>query len=145
MRTLDKSACDNRTVLKHILEIYQIAVMHMLCEIVGIVEMDYALVVCINDFLGKKDSVCDITGNLTRHIVALGGVYNRVFIGIFLLDFFVIAFDKRKDLVVGGVAFTNQRTDVAIGDIVLCNLKSTVRHDLLFHQVLNFFNGGSTV
>ena len=43
MRLFYICAAYNCTVLKHILKIYKVAVMHMLCKIVCIVEMTYAI------------------------------------------------------------------------------------------------------
>ena len=46
VRLLDQCLADDRTVLEHILEIDQIAVMHMLRVVVRIMEMDDTLAVC---------------------------------------------------------------------------------------------------
>ena len=145
MRSFDKRAGNDRTVLEHILQIYKVTVMHMLGKIVRIVEMDDTFIMGIYDFLGKQYAIGNIPGNLTCHIITLGRVYDGVFIGIFLFDFLIITFDKRKNFIVGRIAFTDQGTDIAICNIVFGNFESAVRHDLLFHQILNFFNGGGAV
>ena len=142
--TLYKSACDDRTVLQHILKIDEVAVMHMLSEVVGIMEMDYALVMRVNNILRQKETVCYIAGYLTRHIVALRGVDHGVFIGVLLLCLFVVALDKAEYLIIGGVGLTHKRSDIAVCDIALCHLIRAVCHYLLFHQVLHFLDAGRT-
>ena len=75
----------------------------MLSEIVGVVEVDKAFLVSLYYILGKKDSLGQILADFARHIVTLNRVYGRVLIGVFLLNLFVIALDKRQYLVVGGI------------------------------------------
>ena len=144
VRTLYKRACDDRTVLQHILKIDEVAVMHMLSEVVGIMKMDYALVMRVNNILRQKETVCYIAGYLTRHIVTLRGVDHGVFIGVFLLGLFVVALYKAEYLVVGGVGLTHERSDIAVCDVALCHLIRAVCHYLLFHQVLHFLDAGRT-
>ena len=145
VRLFDHGAADNGAVLEHILEIDEIAVVHMLCEIVRVMEMDDALIVCGNDVCRQKDSSCDILADFTCHVVALNAVDGRIFIGVFLLDLFVVTFDEGHDLFVGGVGLTNERTVVAIGDVTSCYVKRAEIHDLIFYHVLNFFNAEGTV
>ena len=123
MRALDERAGDDGAVLQHILQVYQIAVVHVLGIVVRIMEMDDALVVCLYDVLRQQKAVCNITGNLARHIVALGGVYHRVFVGVFLLGLLVVAFDQAQDLIVRRVGLAYQRAGIPICDIGFCNLK----------------------
>ena len=139
---LDQRAGDNRAVLQHILQIDQIAVVHVLCVVVRVVEMDDALVVGLDDLLRQKNTVGDIPGNLTRHVVTLGGVDDGILIGVFLLGLLVVAFDEAEDLVVGGVGLTNQITGIAVGYVGASHLKGTVCHDLLLHHVLYFLHPG---
>ena len=40
---------DDGAVLQHILEVYEVAVVHVLCEVVGIVEVDQPLLVSLYD------------------------------------------------------------------------------------------------
>ena len=40
---------DDGAVLQHILEVYEVAVVHVLCEVVGIVEVDQSLLVSLYD------------------------------------------------------------------------------------------------
>ena len=144
MRALDQRAGDDRAVLEHILQIDQVTVVHMLGIIIGIVKMDDAFLVRLNDILGQQQAVGDISGNLARHIVALRGVDDGVLVGVFLLGLFVAALDQAQDLVIGGVAAAHQRAGIAIGDILLGHLKRAVRHDLVLDHILNLFHRGRT-
>ena len=40
---------DDSTVLQHVLEVYEVAVVHVLCEVVGIVKVDQTLLVGLYD------------------------------------------------------------------------------------------------
>ena len=51
---LDEGAGDDRAVLEHVLQVDQVAVVHMLGEIIGVVEVDDALVVRVDDVLGQQ-------------------------------------------------------------------------------------------
>ena len=53
VRLLNQRTRDNSTVLEHILQVHQVAVMHVLGKVVGIVEVDQALIVGIHDLLGQ--------------------------------------------------------------------------------------------
>ncbi len=144
VRTFDQRAGDNGTVLQHVLQVDQIAVVHVLGIVIRIMEMNDALVVCIHDVLGQQNAVGDIPGYLAGHIVALGGVDHGVFIGVFLLGFLVVAFDQAQNLIVRRVGLAYQRAGIPIGDIGFGHLKGAVRHDLLFHHILYFFHAGGT-
>ena len=139
---LDQRAGDNGAVLQHILHVHQITVVHMLGEIVGVVEMDNSLIVRLHDVPGQQDAVGDVAADLAGHIVPLGGVDHRVLVGILLLGLLVVALDKTEDLVVRGVGLAHQRAGIAVGNVVLGDLESTMSHDLLLHQILYFLHAG---
>ena len=80
MRLLDKCLTYDSAVLEHVLQIDQVTVVHMLSEIVGIMEMDYSLFVRLDYFLRKKYSRCYVTADLARHVIALYAVDSRIFI-----------------------------------------------------------------
>ena len=60
MRLFNHRAADNGAVLQHVLKIDKVAVMHMLCKIIRIVEVDYAFFVRLNNVLRQKDSSCEV-------------------------------------------------------------------------------------
>ena len=94
VRLLDQRARDNGAVLEHVLQVHQVAVMHVLGKVVGIVEVNQALVVGIHDLLRQQNALSQVLGNLAGHVVALNGVDGRVLVRVLLLDLFVIALDQ---------------------------------------------------
>ena len=143
--TLDHGAGDNRAVLQHILKVNEVAVVHVLCVVVGIVEVDNALLVCLNDLLGKEQTGGNVAADLTCHVVALYAVDGGVLICIFLLGFFVAALNQAQNLFIGGVGAANKGAGVAVSNILFCYLVSTVCHDLGLDQILNLLYLGSAV
>ena len=141
MGLLDQGAGDDGAVLQHVLQIHQIAVVHMLGIIVRVMEMDDAGLVGVHHFLGKQNTTGDVLADLARHVVPLDGVDGGVLVGVLLLDFLVIALDQAEDAVVRGVGLTQKAAGIAVGDIFLGHLESAVGHDGLFHQILNFLYG----
>ena len=142
MGALDERAGDDRAVLQHILKVHEVAVVHMLGIIVRVVEVNDAFLVRLDDILGQEETVRQITAHLAGHIVALGGVDDGVFVGVFLLGLFVVALDERENLVVRRVALAHERARIAVGDVALGDLERAVRHDLVLDKVLNLLHRG---
>ena len=140
MRFFDERAAYDRAVLKHILEVYEVAVMHMLSEIIGVVEMDYAGFVRVDDLFGQKNPLGDVLAHFARHIIPLNAVHGRVFVGVLLLYLFVVTFDKAENLLVGGVGFSDELTGITISYIFSRHVERLEIHDLVFHDILNLFD-----
>ena len=94
MRFFDHSTGDNSSVLQHIFQVDQIAVVHMLCEVVGVMKVDDSFLVRLDDVSREQQSFGQIFGDFAGHIIPLYRVDGRVFVGIFLLDFFIVALDQ---------------------------------------------------
>ena len=94
MRRFNHCTADNCAVLKHILKVNKVTVMHVLCKIVSIMEVDKTLLVSLNDFGSQEDSLCNVLTYLTCHIVTLNAVNCGVLIGVLLLNLLVIALNK---------------------------------------------------
>ena len=114
--------------------------MHVLGKVVGIVEMDQALIMGIHDLLGQQHALGQVLRNLAGHIVALNGVDGRVLVGVLLLDLFVIALDQRQNLVVGRVLLALQALNIAIDDVVAGNLVAVETHNLVLDQILDLLD-----
>ncbi len=145
VRFLDQRAGDDRAVLEHVLQIDQVAVVHMLGIVVGIVEVDDAVLMRLDDVRGQQQARRQIAGDLARHIVALGGVDDGVLVRVLLLRLLVVALDQRQDLIVRGVRLAHKRAAVAVGDIALGDLVGAVRHDVRLDEVLDLLHGGRAV
>ena len=140
VRLLDERTGDDGAVLQHVLEVHEVAVVHVLREVVGVVEVDDALVVGLHDLGGQQHALREVLGDLTGHVVALHGVHRGVLVGVLLLDLFVVALDEGEDLVVRGVLLALQTLQVAVDDVVAGHLELVQAHELVLDHVLNFLH-----
>ena len=122
VRPLDKGTGNDGAILQHILQIDQITVMHMLGKIVAVVEVDDPLPVSFHDLSGQQQALTEIPRHFTSHIIPLGRIDHRVFIGVFLLGLLVAAFNKAEDLVVSRIAASDERAGIAVGNIIFLPL-----------------------
>ena len=53
MRFIDMCAADTCAILEHILEINQVAIVHVLCKVVGIMEMDKTIIISFSYIFWK--------------------------------------------------------------------------------------------
>ena len=134
---LDKGIADHGSVLEHILEIYEVAVVHMLGKIVGIVEVDYALLIGLDNVGREQHSLCKVAAHLACHVVALNAVDSGVLVGIFLLNLLVVALDQREDAVIGGVRLADKRAVVAVSYIPSGKLERALCHKLILDHILD--------
>ena len=141
MGLFNERSGNNRSVLQHVFQIYQVAVVHVLRKVIGVVEVDNALFVRLYHIFGKKDAGSKVLRNLARHVVALNRVYRRVLVGVFLLNLFVVTFDESKDFVVGGVGMALDVLHITVNDVPTGNFKLLKRHNLVFYHILDFLNG----
>ena len=114
--------------------------MHVLRIVVGIVEVDDALLVGTHDLLGKEHAHGKVLGDLAGHVVALDRVDSRVLVGVLLLDVLVVALDERQDLVVGGVLLALEALHVAIDDVTTRDVIAVQSHDLVLDHVLDLLD-----
>ena len=140
VRLLNERARDNGAVLEHILQVHQVAVMHVLGKVVRIVEVNQALIVCVHNLLGQQHALGQVLGDLAGHVVALNGVDGRVLVGVLLLDLFVVALDERQNLVIGRVLLALQALNIAIDDVVASDLVAVETHDLVLDQILDLLD-----
>ena len=140
MRALDKRAGNDGAVLQHVFQVHEVAIVHVLREVVGIVEVDNAFVVGGHDFGRQQQAHSDVFGNLAGHVVALHGIHRGVLVRILLLHFFVVALDERQDFVVGRVRRALERLDITIDDVLARYLETAKRHDLVLDHVLDFLD-----
>ena len=134
---LDHGLADDRAVLQHVLQVDQIAVVLLLGIVVGVMEVDDALLMGLYDVLGEQDSLGQVLGDLTGHIVALGAVDDRVLVGVLLLDLLIHLVDEGEDAVVRRIGLSGDLSLVAVADILLCDLISAHLHDAGLHHVLD--------
>ena len=145
MGLFDHGARDDGTVLQHILQVHKVAVVHMLGEIVHVVEVDNALLMGLHDVGGEKHPLCQVLGDLARHVVPLDGVDLGILVGVLLHDLLVVGLDEGEDLLVGGVGLADQGAGVAVTDVALGGLVGAGLHDLSLHQLLDLLHGQGPV
>ena len=138
---LDHGARDHGAVLEHVLKVHEVAVMHVLCVVVGIVEVDDSLVVSCDDLAGEQFAHREVLGDLTGHVVTLHGDDAGVLVGVLLFDLLVVGLDEREDLVIGGVLMALQVLDVAVDDVLAGYAKVVEGHELILDEVLDLLDG----
>jgi len=136
----NQGAGDDGAVLQHVLQIHQIAVVHVLGKVVGIVEVDQTILMCLYDLRVQQQTGGQIFGDLTGHIVTLHTVDGGVLVGVLLLDLFVLALDQAQNALIGGVGLTLQTLDIAVGDIVTGNVVGFDVHELVLHHILHLLH-----
>ena len=72
MGLLNKGFTDDGAVLQHVVQVYQVAVMHVLGIIIGVVEMDDPFPIRIHDFLGQEQTARQVAAHFASHVVPLG-------------------------------------------------------------------------
>ena len=145
VRLFNIGAGNDGAVLQHVLQIHQIAVVHVLGKVVGIVEVDQTLLMCLDDLRVQQQTGGQIFGDLTGHIVALYAVHGGVLIGVLLLDLFVLALDQAQDALIGGVSLALQALHIAVGDVVPGHIMCLDVHELVLHHILHFFHADGAV
>ena len=145
LRLVNKGLADYRPVLKHVLQIYQITVVHMLCKIIRIMKMNQPLLIRLHDLRGQKKPSGEILADLTGHVIPLHAVDNGILIGILLEHLLIVALNQGKNPVVRGVALSHQGSGIAVAHITSGHIKSPLGHDLVFHHILHFFHRNRTV
>ena len=140
MGLFNEGAGDDGAVLQHVVQVDQVAVVHVLGKVVGVVEVDDAFLVGLDDVLRQQHAHGQVLGDLARHVVTLDRVDGGVLVGVLLLDFFVVALDQAEDAVVGGVVGAAQALHITVGDVVAGDLIGAGAHDAVLHQVLDLLH-----
>ena len=143
--TLNHGLGNNCTVLQHIFQIDQTAVMHMLCIIICIMEVNDAFFMSFHNIRRKKEPFCDVLADLASHIVTLYRVHDRILVGVFLFCFLIAAIQQRKDLFIRRVCLTGNSTSVTIGNIIARHIKSVLFHNMILDHILDLFHAWCTI
>ena len=114
--------------------------MHVLCEVVHIVEVDDSFLVGLHDVFREKQTFGKILGDFTGHVVTLYAVDDRVLVGVLLLSLFVLTFNDGKDFLIGVVGLSDKLSLVAVLHVVSCDIERTVGHELILDHILDVFD-----
>ena len=124
-------------VVEHILYVDEAAVEYGLEEVVRVVEVDCALVVCLGDVFGEQNSPRKVLGNFARNEVALSGRGVRVLVGVFLHDVLIGVLYEREYALVSGVCLSDECALIAVEDVCLHELELLQFHQLFLDHVLD--------
>ena len=94
---------DDGSVLQHVLQVDQVTIVLLLRVVIGVVEVNDSGFMGLYDILRKENTLCQILADLSGHVVTLGGVDDRVLVGILLLHLFIVLLDQRENTIVRGV------------------------------------------
>ncbi len=133
---------DHRSVLQHVLQIDQVAVMLLLGIVIRIMEVDNSLFMGFHNLLRKQHAHGKVLAYLSRHIIPLCGIDHGILIGILLVDGLVQMLDQGKDPVVCGVGFAGQLPLIAVAYIFLGDFITAHLHDAGLHHVLYVLHMG---
>ena len=140
MGLLNQRAGDDSAVLQHVVQVDQVAVVHVLGEVVGVMEVDDAFLMGLDHLGGQQHPHGQVLGDLAGHVVPLHRVDGGVFVGVFLLDLLIVALDQAEDAVVGGVVGAFEALHIPVGDVLAGHLVGAGTHDGVFHQVLDLLH-----
>ena len=115
--------------------------MHVLREVVRVVEVDDALLVGLHHILGKQLAHREVLGDLACHVVALDGHDGGVLVGVLLLDLLVVRLDEAEDLVVRRVLLALLVLHVAVDDVLAGDGEAVEGHELVLDEVLDLLDG----
>ena len=116
--------------------------MHVLCKIVGVMEVDNALLMRTDYFVRKKESSRQVAADFSGHIIALYAVDSRILIGVLLLHFLIAAFDQAEDLIVCRIGLADKCVLVAICDILPRHFVASGTHDAVLDHILDLLDIG---
>ena len=80
VRAVDFCSADDSSVLKHVLQIDQVAVVHVLRKVVRVVKVNQAFLVGLGQVFVKQKALGDVLADLAGHVVALHGNDGGIFV-----------------------------------------------------------------
>ena len=101
-------AVHDGAIIQHVADVNEAAVKDGLDEVVGIVEVDGALVVGLGDIFRQQDAAGQIPAHLTGDVIPLGGGDHGVLVGVLLGQLLVLVAQQGEDGLIGGVLLAHQ-------------------------------------
>ena len=137
VRLLDHGLADHGAVLQHVLQVDEVAVVLALRVIIGVVEVNQALLMRLHNLLGEQNAARQVLRNFSRHVVALGRVDDRVLVRVLLLHFLVRLVNQGEYALVRRIRMTRKASLIAVTNVLLRNLKAAHLHDAGFDHLLD--------
>ena len=116
----------------------------MLGKIICIMKMYQPFFMGFPHFRWKQETLCNILADFPCHIVPLGRRQQWIFIGILLLDIFILTLNNCHNLPVRCVGLAHKLPPVTVCDVSSCHMESACLHDSLLHLILDFLYPHST-
>ena len=144
VRLLNQSACNHGAVLEHVIQIHEVAVVHVLEIVVHVVEVDDAIIMGLFDVFRQQHPPGDILGHLPCHIVPLGTDESSVLIGVFRTGLLIFAFHEGQNLPIQLVV-THHVVSIPVGDVMPGHSRclrecGNSSHDGVLHHILDFLH-----
>ena len=134
---LNELAVHHGSVVQHVPDVDEAAVEDGLNKVVGVVEVDGALVVGLGDVLGQQNAPGQVPAHLAGNVVPLGSGDHGVLVGVLLGQLLVLVAQQGEDGLVGGIGLAHQGPVVAVNNIGLGQVELILGHQSLLHQVLD--------
>ena len=134
---LDHLVIHHRTVVQHVPDVDQAAVGAVLHEVVGIVEVEHAVLVGLGAPLGQDNAERQVTACDARHVVPLGGDHPGVLVGVLLRQLTVTTAQQGQHLLVRGVGVPDQLVLISVFDISFGSRCGSVVDEPGLHHVLD--------
>ena len=115
--------------------------MHMLCKIIGIVEMYNSLLMSFYNILWQQEALGNILAYFSCLIITLHATKSLILVNVILLYILILAGKQRQNLVVGRIGLSYQSTFIAVSNIISGYRIRTLIHNQVLHQILNLFYG----
>ena len=138
---LNELAVHHGAVVQHVADVDEAAVEDGLDKVVGVVEVDRALVVSLGDILRQQDAAGQVSAHLTGNVVALSGGDHGVLIGVLLGQLLILIAQQGEDGLIGRVLLAHQSPGITIDNVSLGQIELVLIHQALLHQVLDLLHG----
>ena len=138
MRLFNHRAGDNGAVLEHIIQIHEVAIVHMLSEVVRVMEVNEPFIMSVHDVGRQQHAPSHITRNFPSNIITLRRQDIYIFIGVLLASFHACSVHNGGDLVVDWTRFPLELMLIAVRHIVIgetvCSVPHNLHDDLVLHR-----------
>ena len=141
MRFINFYTVNYCAVLKHIFQVYEFTVMErLLSEVVHIMKMQDAFIMCFYNFWWKQKTPCNISACNTSNVISLSGYNTRVLVAILRIPVIVFTVNQFFNGLISGIAFAHKMMQITIFNVSPCHILVSTKHKFLGDNILNFFN-----
>ena len=143
VRLLDQRVRDDGSVLKHVLQIHQLAVGDGTGDITHVMNVNDSLVVSLHHVLRKDVPPADVLADLGGQVVPHGAVNDWILVGVLLPGDFVVMPEQRQDTLVGGVLLAQLCVAQPVSTVVAHERGPLGGQQFVLDHVLDLLHGHS--